>query len=242
MLSEEEKNRIVERIQFEDELRKTLSKQARSSDRSLISAIWEKAGSGLGLLLVGAVVTGVLVPIFQNRQKTLEWERQIRYENVKFNLDMRRECLKEFMLVGTFLSEAIELVEPYKDDQRIPEKEFEQLQQKIIAVQSDRFKQNAKVVSMLVYFSDYETVSRLFDDYTSATSTYLNTNITRFVFLKHSLPGNAHNISPGDRKEVMDLKNEIDNTSELTHQFGLVLNYMLQDIRTKEEEYAKARF
>lgn len=242
MIPEEEKNRIIERIQLEEELRRTLSKEEHSSGRSLIGAIWEKAGSGLGLLLIGAVVTGVLVPIFQDRQKTLEWERQIRYENVKFNLDMRRECLKEFMLVGTFLSEAIELVEPYKDDQRIPEKEFEQLQQRIVAIQSDRFKQNAKAISMLVYFSNYEEASKLFDAYTSATSAYLNNNITRFVFLKHSLPNKANSVNPGDMKEVMDLRNEIDNTSELTQKFGLVLNYMLQDIRTKEEEYAKARF
>jgi len=242
MISEEEKNRILERIQLEEELRATLSKKKHSSDGSLLSTVWEKAGSGLGLLLIGAVVTGVLVPIFQNRQKTLEWERQIRYENVKFNLDMRRECLKEFMLAGTFLSEAIELVQPYRDDLRIPDKEFEQLQQRINGIQSGRFKQNAKVISMLVHFSDHEMVSRLFDEYTGATTTYLNNDITRFVFLKHSLPvrpGSAHS---GDLKEVTDLGNNIDNTTELTNRFDRVLNYMLQDIKTKEEEYAKARF
>ncbi|MEK6410422.1 MAG: hypothetical protein AABN34_26160 [Acidobacteriota bacterium] len=91
MLSDEEKNRIIEKIQLEEELRKTLSKK-EPSGRSLINTIWEKAGSGLGLLLIGAVVTGILVPIFQHRQKTLEWERQIRYETVKYNLDMRRDA------------------------------------------------------------------------------------------------------------------------------------------------------
>jgi hypothetical protein len=242
MISEEEKNRILERIQLEEELRATLSKKKHSSDESLLSTVWEKAGSGLGLLLIGAVVTGVLVPIFQNRQKTLEWERQIRYENVKFNLDMRRECLKEFMLAGTFLSEAIELVQPYRDDLRIPDKEFEQLQQRINGIQSGRFKQNAKVISMLVHFSDHEMVSRLFDEYTGATTTYLNNDITRFVFLKHSLPVRSGSVHPGDLKEVTDLGNNIDNTTELTNRFDRVLNYMLQDIKTKEEEYAKARF
>jgi hypothetical protein len=241
-LTEEEKERIIERIEFEQGLRKTLSEKDQSSDESLIGNLWEKAGSGLGLLLIGAVVTGILVPIFQNRQKTLEWERQIRYENVKYNLDMRRECLKEFMLVGTYLSQSIELVGPYKNEQRIPDSDFQQIRTKILELQDNRFKQNAKVVAMLVYFSDYEALSRLFDQYTGATTDYLNNIVTRFVFLRHSLPTKPGKSVQGDLKEVMELKYRLDDTTDLTQKFGQVLNYMLQDIRAKEEEYAKAKF
>ncbi|MEK6410421.1 MAG: hypothetical protein AABN34_26155 [Acidobacteriota bacterium] len=150
--------------------------------------------------------------------------------------------MKEFMLVGTYLSEVIELVEPYKNEERIPDREFEQLQERIFGIQSNRFKQNAKIRAMLVYFSDFDTASRLFDEHTSATTIYLENNIERFVSLKHSLPATTNRSNPGDLKELRDLRNEIDNISDLNEKFSLVVNHMLQDIRTKEEEYAKARF
>jgi len=241
MLTEDEKNRILERVEFEEKVRKGLLEKDRQGE-SFGAAFWEKASSGLGLLIIGSVITGFLVPVYQDRQKTLEWERQIRYENVKYSLDMRRDCLREFMLTGTYISEIVEVLEPYRNEQPISKAEYEQLEQKLLELQHNRFAQNAKVVSLLVHFSDYDTVSRRFDDYTGTITTYINSKVRRFIFLKHSLSESQSANKEGDRKELEYLSSALADTQDPVLRFERVLKEMLADIRTKEDEYAKFRF
>ncbi|MEN3332067.1 MAG: hypothetical protein V7641_1432 [Blastocatellia bacterium] len=238
MLSPEEKEKIRERIQFEDELREALS----TKEPSWKESIWNKASSGLGLLILGSIITGVLVPIFQNRQKTLEWERQVRYENVKYDLEMRRECLKEFMLIGAFLSQFIELVQPYMNEKPISKKDYEELDKKLREIQSERFKQNAKVIGLLIYYSDYSIFSRMFNEYTRAVTDYLNNDINRFLFLKYHLSERTNSGREGDLSELRALLQEIDDTSSLVQKFNEVSLNMLKEIRIKEDEYANTRF
>lgn len=242
MLTEEDKNKIIERIQLEREIRKALAEQdSKTKAKSLPRSVFDFASSGLGLLLIGGSLTGFLVPTFQAYQRKLEWERQIRYENVKFNLGMRRDCLKEMMIAGTYLSTIFESITPYKNEQPISKDEYQKLRLQLSALQNERFKQNAKVVSMLGYFSDYKTASTLFNDYTGSTTSYIGTRIERFLYLKYSVSKKGVD-QRGDEKELLNLMVSLDDTSDLVQKFDRILGYMLVDIQRKEEEYVKAKF
>jgi hypothetical protein len=216
-------------------------KDDKKTENSLRQKIWALASSGFGLLILGGILTGFLVPTFQAYQRKLEWERQIRYENVKFNLGMRRDCLKEMMIAGTFVSTIIESVAPFKDDQPISRDQYEKLRQQLLTLQNERFKQNAKVVSMLGYFSDHKRASNLFNDYTGSTTSYIGGRIERFLYLKYSISQPSVE-KAGDKKELADLTAKIDDTSELVQKFDLILDYMLVDIQKKEDEYVEAKF
>ena len=242
MLTDEEKNKVIERVQLERDIRKALAEEDKTKKPiPLLHNIWGVASSGLGLLLIGGVLTGFLVPSFQAYQKKLEWERQIRYENVKFNLGMRRDALKEMMIAGTYVSAIIALIAPHKNEQPITKDEYEKLREQLLALQNDRFKQNAKVVAMLVYFSDYKKASNLFDEYVGSGTSYISTRIERFLYLKYSISNRGVN-QQGDAKELADLIAGIDETSELVHKFENILDYMRDDIQKMEEEYVKAKF
>ena len=90
MLSKEEKDKIIEKAKFENDIKKSLDFEQKQRKFSWLN-------SKLSLLLIGAVITGVLVPWFQYTQKSIEWKRQNRYDSISYRLDMMRDCVKEFV-------------------------------------------------------------------------------------------------------------------------------------------------
>jgi hypothetical protein len=145
------------------------------------------------------------------------------------------------MIAGTYVSTIVELVAPFKNDQPISKDQYEKLSLQLLTLQNDRFKQNAKVVSMLGYFSDHKMASSLFDDYTGSTTSYIGGRIERFLYLKYSISKPTFERA-GDKKELADLTAVIDDTSGLVQKFNLTLDYMLVDIQKKEDEYVEAKF
>src|ERR1051325_11030873 len=81
--------------------------------------------SKIGLLLIGSVLSGILVPIFQYTQETIKWKRQNRYENVKYRLGMMRDGMKEFVYVHAFNAEAYERIRPFADNPKVVKQDFD---------------------------------------------------------------------------------------------------------------------
>ena len=167
MLTDDEKARLVERVQFEQEVKKTLEPSKGSSP-------WGFLESKLGLVVVGFLLTGVLVPGLQSLQESIKWQRQNRYENMKYRLGLMRQCMAEFVLLSAFTSEAYLKAEPLLGRTTpLDSKEQAQYLAQRIELQNRRFQQNAKVSALFVHFKAKDDLDRDFNAYLKVVSQYM---------------------------------------------------------------------
>jgi hypothetical protein len=166
MLTDDEKARIVERVQYERALKETLDPKKASR--------WAPLESKLGLVIIGFILTGVLVPALQYFQETIKWERQNRYENIKYRLGLMRQCLSEYVLLSAFTSEAYLKAEPVISHAGAlgPKERAEYLTQRI-ELQNRRFQQNAKVSALFVHFRAKDMLDKEFRSYLKEVSAYM---------------------------------------------------------------------
>src|SRR5262245_53497303 len=132
-ISDEEKQQIIERLRLEQQLRTELQ---TSDEEEKTPSRFKWLESKFGILIVGAIVSGILVPVFQYTQETIKWKRQNRYENVKYNLGMMREGMKEFVFVHEFVAEAYERARPFIENPTLSQKEFDTYYQQQLDMQS----------------------------------------------------------------------------------------------------------
>jgi hypothetical protein len=165
MLSDAEKERILERLSFESDIRKELLK--REPDKA--KPWWE---SGLFLLLVGSAITALFVPWFESHHKNLDWQRQNRYDTNNFRLQTMRDCLRETVILNTFPAEANERFHRLMEKTSSP-KEIGAFKTQFIDLQNRRFQQNAKTASTMLYFPHNEDVRDLFQKYIEKSGSYL---------------------------------------------------------------------
>jgi len=174
VLSEEEKAHIVEKIKFEAEVRKSLQKPCKSGK----AFSW--LNSKIGLLLVGSLITGLLVPWFQFTQKTIEWKRQNQFDRVNYKLDMMRDCLKNFVLLQAYRAEAYERLQPFVVKAILTASDYADFKKQFITLQNKYFSQNAKVTSLIIAFTAMdkgneasERLRQLFQDYIRDSTLYM---------------------------------------------------------------------
>ncbi|HET6670519.1 MAG TPA: hypothetical protein VFH15_09825 [Pyrinomonadaceae bacterium] len=236
MLTEEEKNRIVERVQFEAQIRKDIQ-PAATDDNKPSKLRW--LDSKLGILLIGSLLTGVLVPVFQYTQETIKWKRQNRYENVKYRLGMMRDGMKEFVFVHAFNAEAYERIRPFAESQVVQKKDFETYFSQHVEMQNRRFQQNAKFASLLIYFpeKDRANLRETYNDYLTSVQTYMG-KLERTVQIRYALSQSPR----PDQKEVLQLEfqeliQSLDSLLEVINQkYDGVLQIMKEQIGGREDE------
>ena len=165
MLSEEEKERIIERAKFEADIKEQLGDESKPCE-----SLWERLNSKIAILIIGALITGILVPWLQYTQRALEWGRQIRYDNIKFQLEAMRNCLREFVHVSVFVSEAYEWMNYVKEKEYTTDEDYARFMELFTDMQSNRYKQNAKVRSLLIYFPDTKVIVEMLSEHVRKTS------------------------------------------------------------------------
>ena len=212
VLPAEEKERLIDRVTFEAEIRKELAPPAEPKARW-----WE---SRLGLLLIGSALSGVLVPFFQYTQETVKWRRQNRYDNAKFRLTMMRDCLREFVTLSALTAEAHELtrLETGKADRERFREGYRDLQKR-------RFLQNARVAAMIVHFRNRESIARQFNDYLVTVEQYL-AGVRAAMDAKQPA-------DPGGSKEPNSLDPLIESTNGA---YERVIQHLKQEIGRAEDE------
>lgn len=176
MLSEKEKTQIRERIQLEEEIRREvrdeIDNRGKKSEDVVLPKRFSWLNSRVVLLLLGGIITGGLVPWFQYTQKTLEWRRQNQFDDIHFRLSKMRGCLEEFVYLSTYNAEAYERTKPFFSAIHLSEDSYKSFEKQIIELQNDRYQQNAKVVSLLIYFRNATVIQRYFDEFVNHSSDY----------------------------------------------------------------------
>ncbi len=177
MLSEKEKGQIRERIIIEEEIRKEIRQEldirSKTGEDSSIPKRFSWLNSKVVLLLLGGIITGGLVPWFQYTQKTLEWKRQNQSDNVRFHLTKMRSCLEEFVYLSTYNAEAYERVKPFFDKIHFDVDIYESFEKQFIELQNERYRQNAKVISLLIYFRNAPVIQGYFSEFVNHSTDYL---------------------------------------------------------------------
>jgi hypothetical protein len=236
MLSQEEKDKIIERIQFETEVRKEVQ-SAGTEEKKPAKHAWLE--SKLILLLVGSLLSGILVPLFQYTQETIKWKRQNRYENVKFRLGMMRDGMKEFVYVHAFNAEAYERIRPFVDNPNVERKDFDSYNTQHIEMQNRRFQQNAKFAAFLIYFPEQErgNLRESYNDYLTSVQTYMG-QLERVVQIRYALTQSPAKERQAElTTEYGELTQKIDSSLGVINQkYDTVLQIMKQQIGGKEDE------
>lgn len=230
MLTPEEKERIVERIRFEEQLRKELADSGRSAP--------SKWNSKIRLLLVGSLMTGVLVPCFQFFQSKLEWHRQNAFEHTQFRLTTARDCLREFAAVQAYAPEILDRVRVLGETMPVQPDEAEQLLQDYVQLRAKLGQQSAKVMSLIMYFDEAEAIRTAYQHQVALLSNMLNEARTLF--------GSACRASTADNR-MNDLQEQITkvtilieaDTDKVNQLYTEIINAMRTEIGRLEDERSR---
>jgi len=234
-MSPEEKNRIIERLRLESDLRKELQSEQEPKKRSRFAWVESK----LGILIVGALVSGVLVPIFQYTQETIKWRRQNRYENVKYRVGIMRDGIKEFVFVHEFNAEAYELARPLLENPVISQKDVDDYNQQQFELQSKRFQQNAKFASLLIYFPETKrgNLRQTYNDYLASVQVFMGQIKTAAGIRSELLKKPSESAAEQLRKQFQEIQTQLDGAiSKLNQQYEEVLQLMKVLIGESENE------
>jgi CheY-like chemotaxis protein len=220
MLTDEEKQHILDRTQYEIQIRKELA----SEDKR---APWFE--SKLGILLLGFVLTGILVPILQYAQETIKWKRQNHFDNVKYGLTNMRDALKDFASEWAYTAEAYRQAMSYRQRKEISAADLAKFQTDETALESRIYQQHARVVAALEFFPERDEVSSALEAFQLAASDY-------YAALRASveaIPVSGARKTGGAPSSPPDLETRI---VDLNKKYSAVVQAMYQQIGKKQDE------
>jgi hypothetical protein len=223
VLTQDEKDRIAERVRFEADLRREFASDQAPPRTGFIKFVESK----LGLLLLGFLLTGVLVPLLQYVQETIKWERQNRYENAKYRLGLMRQCMTEFVYLSAFTSEAYLKAEPFLSPRAAPAVDTTPYRAQRVELENRRFQQNAKVVSLFIYFKSRDELSSLFNSYLAVVGDFMSALDRQVAAATTSAAGGR---GTDDGVSIDDL------TLRLNEAYNRVLNRIKQEVEGVEDE------
>ncbi len=163
------KQEILERLRLEREVKYQLQKETETAPAAPKRFAWLE--SKLGILLIGAVVSGILIPGFQFTQETFKWMRQNRYNALTHRIDDMRASMKQLISAHALLSETYNLgmAVPEELAQRNAAK-AEQYRARIRELRMQRIQQNGTFASTIFFFpaATQEGIRTAWNDYLQA--------------------------------------------------------------------------
>lgn len=154
MNTDEIKQEVLTKLSIEREVREQLARQQGEQRAPGEKGKWAWLESKFALLLLGAIISGVLVPTFQYTQERVKWHQQNRYDSLVLQLTNMRESLKQFIAVQALSSELYEIG---LDVLQAPAgsldtAQLEQWRKDLRALQQRRIGQNAAFAASIFYF------------------------------------------------------------------------------------------
>ncbi len=152
MSAEDIKNEILTKLAIEREVREQLARQ-QGEPAPAKKNKWAWVETKIGLLVIGAVVSGVLVPVFQYTQERVKWRQQNNYNSLVLQLTSMRESLKQFIAVQALSAELYELgLDVLQAPGVIAAPMLEQWRKDLRELQKRRIAQNAAFAASMFYF------------------------------------------------------------------------------------------
>jgi hypothetical protein len=207
MLADEEKRQILERAQYEREVRKQLEPEPKP-------ASWVE--SKLGLLLIGFLLTGVIVPVLQYAQETIKWKRQNHFDNVKYNLTGMRDALKDFTSEWAYTAGTFQNAASYLERKDVSAADIAKFAAAETELETKVYQQHARVVASLEYFPDRAKVGIALEAFRVAAAAY-------YAALRKNVARSGQD----------DIEKRI---SELNEKYTSVVETMRQQIGKKQDE------
>jgi hypothetical protein len=155
MDSEQIGKEISVRLEIERQVREQL-RNIEDQGASRKKSQWAWLDSKLALLIIGAVISGVLVPRFQFTQEKINWQRQNRYNTLERHLGSIRDSLKQFIAVQGLSAElydvGLELVDT--DSAALRQTQMEDWRKDFRALRARRVQQNGAFAATVFYFPE----------------------------------------------------------------------------------------
>ena len=239
-LTEEEKRRIVERVRFEEEVRQALAPPpAKPARRS----VWDFLNSAIGILLLTSLISSGLVPYFQHKQQEAEWKRQLLADEIKYRLTMMRDCLKEFTLSATYTSQAFELFKVVQNRGPLTNADYARYREQLRTLQTNRFPQNARMLSLTVFYPHREEIDKAIDAYTGKATYYIE-SVERYLELRHQIDAAHLTLAPGDptRKRLEALEKQAQDLGGVSQAYNECVTKLTNDIDQEEKRYESFSF
>ncbi len=153
MDNEQIKKEISVRLEIEREVRKQLQ-NIENRNTEPVKSRWQWLESKLMLLVIGALLSGILVPTFQFTQEKIKWHRQNRYDSLERQLTSMRGSLKQFIAVHGLSAELYNLGSgALKSQSAAPNQvQFEDWQKEFNLLRKRRIGKNATFAATVFFF------------------------------------------------------------------------------------------
>lgn len=233
-------NEILVRLEIEKEVRRQLA-QDREVNEGQKKSSWAWLESKLALLIIGAIISGVLVPTFQYTQEKITWHRQNRYNSLERQLGSIRESLKQFIAVQALSAELYDFGLKIIDTRRTNQSyaRLDEWRKEFHTIQSRRVQQNSAFVATVFYYSpqSQESIRKAWSDL-MLPSQQLQTLVGELLD-----EGRRH-AHPGDRKtpSINDIAMQLDiKVVEVNQAYEDFLSMLRQQLMEVENESAQFR-
>lgn len=224
MLSDEEKAKVVERIQIEEQIRQELRGPPK---RERFAWLENKAV----LLLAGFILTGVLVPLFQYTQETITWKRQNRYDNTKYRLTMMRDGTAQFVLLWAQTVQTCRQLQPFVEaPATLPPEKYEAFLSQCRELEDRGSEQSTKVVAAIDHYPGRSELSEKFNKF-QEKQTLLLATMKEIVAAKRAAPATAEAASAKDIAMQMDRR-----FTEMNEAYNVTISSMKRQIEAIEHE------
>ncbi len=241
MDTEEIKKDILARLQIEREVREQLARQQSESAPARKSS-WAWLESRFGLLLIGAILSGVLVPTFQFTQEQIKWHRQNRYDSLERQLGSIRESLKQFIAVQALSAELYDLGLAVLDSSSAGADpvQREQWHRDFRALQARRVEQNAAFAATMFYFParSQEPIRAAWNDLLRP-SQQLQTLVGELLEKSQTGAGNKAPAVKGlDPKELtLQLDTSVTEVNQAYERLLMTLRQQLKEVERESSEF-----
>jgi hypothetical protein len=181
------------------------------------------ANTKLGLLIIGAIISGILIPTFQYTQRFFEWRRQNQYNSYSENLQNKKLLLSKFIESMSHLAESHEILIDFyisKDKINI---DRNKLLEKLTRIQAKRFQVNTEI-SFLILLTGNNKIKTEFTNFLKINQEYIYKSKKIITEL------NDDSIS---KETFDDLKN---NLSNIQTSFDLINDVITKNIKETIDE------